>query len=158
MTKCVLTPKDHFERHSYFPHFRGGGWRKCGKNPHFLFLFWRLPLYWSWKVAGWWWVVHLDYNVSSGPFLTMNFELDQDHGPRPGPGLDNLIYRLHFLRRMISKIAAVNKPGTLTWFRMWSKYSFHILSTLHMLIIILILIDQFCWIAVLLSCKVFNFC
>ena len=26
-------------------------------------------------------VVHLDYNVSSGPFLTMNFEFDQDHGP-----------------------------------------------------------------------------
>ena len=27
--KCVLTPKDHFERHFYFPHF---------------FIFWRLPL------------------------------------------------------------------------------------------------------------------
>ena len=29
-------------------------------------------------------VVHLDYNISSGPFLIMNFEFDQDHGPRPG--------------------------------------------------------------------------
>ena len=25
-----------------------------------------------------WWVVHFDYNVSSGPFLTMNFKFDQD--------------------------------------------------------------------------------
>ena len=33
-------------------------------------------------------MVHLDYNVSSGHFLTMNFEFDQDHGPRPGPKLD----------------------------------------------------------------------
>ena len=37
---------------------------------------------------GRWWV-HLDYSVSSGPFLTMNYEFDQDHGPRPGPELDN---------------------------------------------------------------------
>ena len=32
--------------------------------------------------VGWvdgWWLVHLDYSVSSGPFLTMNFEFDQDH-------------------------------------------------------------------------------
>ena len=33
--------------------------------------------------------VHFDYDVSSGPSLTMNFEFDQDHGPRPGPELDN---------------------------------------------------------------------
>ena len=32
--------------------------------------------------GGW---VELDYSVSSGPFLTMNFEFDHDHGPRPGP-------------------------------------------------------------------------
>ena len=37
--------------------------------------------------GGWW--VHLDYNVSYGPFLIMNFEFDQDHGSRPGPELDN---------------------------------------------------------------------
>ena len=35
--------------------------------------------------AGWW--VH--YNVSSDPFLTMNFEFDQDHRPRPGHEVDN---------------------------------------------------------------------
>ena len=35
---------------------------------------------------GWW--VHLDYSVISGPFLTMNFDFDQDCGPRPGPELD----------------------------------------------------------------------
>ena len=35
-------------------------------------------------------VVHLDYNVSSGSFLTMNFEFDQDHGPWPGPKLVNI--------------------------------------------------------------------
>ena len=34
-------------------------------------------------------LVHLDFNVSSGPFLTMNFEFNQEHGPRPGPKLDN---------------------------------------------------------------------
>ena len=36
-------------------------------------------------VGGW---VELDYSVSSGPFLTMFFEFDQDHGPRPGLELD----------------------------------------------------------------------
>ena len=30
----------------------------------------------------------MDYNNSSGPFLTMNFKFDQDHGPRQGPELD----------------------------------------------------------------------
>ena len=39
-----------------------------------------------------WVVVHLEYDVSSGPFLTMNFEFDQDHGPRPGPKLDNYYF------------------------------------------------------------------
>ena len=34
-------------------------------------------------------LVHLVYSLSSGPFLTMHFEFDQDHGPRPGPKLDN---------------------------------------------------------------------
>ena len=50
-------------------------------------VFW--PLYWCWKVVsgGWW--VEFEYNVSSGPFLTMNFEFEQDPGPRPGPQLDN---------------------------------------------------------------------
>ena len=33
--------------------------------------------------------LELDYSVSSGPFLTMNFEFNQEHGPRPGPKLDN---------------------------------------------------------------------
>ena len=33
-------------------------------------------------------VVHFDCSLSSGSFMTMNFELDQDHGLRPGvPGL-----------------------------------------------------------------------
>ena len=35
-------------------------------SPLVLFLVFR-PLYWHWKVYGW--VMHLDYNVSSGPFL-----------------------------------------------------------------------------------------
>ena len=33
-------------------------------------------------------LVHLDYDISSGSLLTMNFEFDLDHGPRPGPKLD----------------------------------------------------------------------
>ena len=43
---------------------------------------------WGVVVVGWW--VHLDYRVSSGPFSTMNFEFDQNHGPRPGPELHNI--------------------------------------------------------------------
>ena len=39
--------------------------------------------------------LELDYSVSSGPFLTMNFEFNQDHGPRPGPELDNF-YTHHY--------------------------------------------------------------
>ena len=35
-------------------------------------------------------MVHLAYRVRSVPFLIMNFEFDQDHGPRPGPQLDNI--------------------------------------------------------------------
>ena len=38
-------------------------------------------------VGGGW--LELDYSVRSGPFGTINFEFDQDHGPRPGPELDN---------------------------------------------------------------------
>ena len=34
--------------------------------------------------------IYLDYNVSSSPFFTMNFEFDHDHEPRPGLELDNL--------------------------------------------------------------------
>ena len=29
----------------------------------------------------------MDYNFSSGPFLTMSFEFDQDHGPTQDPSL-----------------------------------------------------------------------
>ena len=36
--------------------------------------------------GGW---VDLYHSVSSGPFLTMNFEFNQYHGPRPGSELDN---------------------------------------------------------------------
>ena len=42
----------------------------------------------SWGFGGGW-VGHLDYSIISGPFLIMNFEFDQDHGPRPQPELDN---------------------------------------------------------------------
>ena len=35
---------------------------------------------------GWWWV-YLDYNVSSGPFLSFEIEI----GDGPGPELDNNI-------------------------------------------------------------------
>ena len=34
--------------------------------------------------------MHLDYNVSSGPFLS--FELVIGPGPGPGPELDNIIF------------------------------------------------------------------
>ena len=36
---------------------------------------------------GGWWVVYLDYNVSSGPFLSYEIEI----GDGPGPELDNLL-------------------------------------------------------------------
>ena len=42
------------------------------------------------RCVGWWLVVHLDYSVNSGPFLTMNFKFDQDHGSRPGLELDTI--------------------------------------------------------------------
>ena len=35
--------------------------------------------------GGWWVVVYLDYNVSSGPFLSYEIEI----GDGPGPKLDN---------------------------------------------------------------------
>ena len=43
------------------------------------------------KSYGWWvvgggWVVYLDYNVSSGPFLSYEIEI----GDGPGPELDNI--------------------------------------------------------------------
>ena len=53
-------------------------------------------------------VVHLDYNVSSGPFLTMNFEFDLDHGPRPAPELDNsepIYINIHLLFKLKSLIS-----------------------------------------------------
>ena len=34
--KCVLTPKDHFERHFYFSHFRGEG---VERSRNFLFCY-----------------------------------------------------------------------------------------------------------------------
>ena len=37
-----------------------------------------------WVVGGGWWV-YLDYNVSSGPFLSYEIEI----GDGPGPELDN---------------------------------------------------------------------
>ena len=40
--------------------------------------------------AGGWWV-HLDYSISSGSSLTLNFQFEPDHGPKTGPELDNLI-------------------------------------------------------------------
>ena len=42
------------------------------------------------RCVGWWLVVHLEYSVSFGPFLTMNFKFDQDHGSRPGLELDTI--------------------------------------------------------------------
>ena len=39
-----------------------------------------------WVVGGWW-VVYLDYNVSSGPFLSFEIEI----GDGPGPELDNRV-------------------------------------------------------------------
>ena len=37
-------------------------------------------------VSGWW-VVYLDYNISSGPFLSYEIEI----GDVPGPKLDNKV-------------------------------------------------------------------
>jgi len=37
--------------------------------------------------GGWWWWVELDYNVSSGPFLSFEIEI----GDGPGPELDNIV-------------------------------------------------------------------
>ena len=37
--------------------------------------------------GGWLVVVYLDYNVSSGPFLS--YEIEIGDGPGPGPELDN---------------------------------------------------------------------
>ena len=54
----------------------------------------------SWGWVGVWWV-HLDYSVSSGPFLTMNYEFDQDHGPRPGPELDNIFHVKQWIKMWI---------------------------------------------------------
>ena len=40
------------------------------------------------KLSGGWWVVELDYNVSSGPFLSLTLEIEIGDGP--GPELDNI--------------------------------------------------------------------
>ena len=37
-------------------------------------------------------LVQLEYSISSAPILTMNFEFDQNHGPRAGLELDNGSY------------------------------------------------------------------
>ena len=42
-----------------------------------------------WVVGGWW-VVYLDYNVSSGPFLSYEIQI----GDGPGPKLDNICKRI----------------------------------------------------------------
>ena len=44
-----------------------------------------------WVVGGWW-VVYLDYNVSSGPFLSYEIEI----GDGPGPKLDNNSNSMHY--------------------------------------------------------------
>ena len=40
-----------------------------------------------WGGGGGWWWVYLDYNVSSGPFLSYEIEI----GDGPGPELDNFM-------------------------------------------------------------------
>ena len=45
---------------------------------------------------GWWWV-HLDYSVSSGPFLSS--ELVIGPGPGPGPELDNIWNHFELYRK-----------------------------------------------------------
>ena len=47
--KCVLTPKDHFERHLYFPHFRGGVREVWKKSTLFIFFFEGFPKDWVHK-------------------------------------------------------------------------------------------------------------
>ena len=43
------------------------------------------------KSCGWWWVVDLDYSVSSGPFFEfwISYWLGPGPGPESGPELDN---------------------------------------------------------------------
>ena len=55
---------------------------------------------WAWtfhndvkKLLGGWWWVYLDYNVSSGPFLSFEIEI----GDGPGPELDKNIWYLNNL-------------------------------------------------------------
>ena len=48
---------------------------------------------WWW----WWWWVHLDYNVSSGPFLSYELII----GPGPGPELDNRTNLQHLLTLLL---------------------------------------------------------
>ena len=65
----------------------GGGWLSCD--------IWDWDWRWTFdlyidvkKFRGgwwWWWWVELDYNVSSGPFLSFEIEIRD----RPGPELDN---------------------------------------------------------------------
>ena len=31
--KCVMTPEDHFERHFFFPEFKGGGAKESVEKP-----------------------------------------------------------------------------------------------------------------------------
>ena len=54
--------------------------------------------------GGWW--VHLDYNVSSGPFLS--FELVIGPGPGPGPELDKCYQRLYSIPSMGVEIVRLN--------------------------------------------------
>ena len=54
----------------------------------------RWPLYWK-GMGGW--LVYLDYNVSSGPFLSHEIEI----GDGPGPELDNFSDLIWFLNGFI---------------------------------------------------------
>ena len=44
LPKCVLTPKDHFERHLYFPHYRGGVKKVWKISTLFIFFFLKASL------------------------------------------------------------------------------------------------------------------
>ena len=76
-------------------------WKVMGCGCIWIFLvFW--PFYRFWKVMGWW--VHLDYNVSSGPFLTINFECDYDNVPGPAWQL-TLIFKVSVISCPLYKIS-----------------------------------------------------
>ena len=58
---------------------------------------------------GWCWWVYLDYNVSSGPFLSYEIEIEDG----PGPELDNCQALIKF--RLMTSLVKAMLPVTPGW-------------------------------------------